>query len=140
RLDRHSAGRGSPVRTGEGGMTVNLEEILTALREKRVTPEEARALLRARGASVPATQGVPAPGRPAARPAPAAPAEAAGRDGRDDDGGPIAIVGMSGRYATAADLEEYWSLLAEGRSGVREIPSSRWDMDRYYDPAVGKEG
>ncbi|HEX8619040.1 MAG TPA: SDR family NAD(P)-dependent oxidoreductase, partial [Thermoanaerobaculia bacterium] len=45
----------------------------------------------------------------------------------------IAIVGMSGRYPQAANLNEYWNNLAQGRDAIVEVPSSRWDVDRYYD-------
>ncbi|MDT0268346.1 SDR family NAD(P)-dependent oxidoreductase [Streptomyces sp. DSM 44915] len=110
---------------------MNRQEILAALREKRITPDEARALLRGE-ATAPGPAATPAPG-----PAPtsgAAPGAAAG------DLSPIAVVGMSGRYATAENLDQYWELLDEGRDAVREIPPHRWDMDRYYDPTVGKEG
>jgi acyl transferase domain-containing protein/enoyl-CoA hydratase/carnithine racemase/SAM-dependent methyltransferase len=50
----------------------------------------------------------------------------------------IAIVGMSGRYAKANDLKEYWDNLVEGRNCIVEVPPSRWDVNRYYhpDPAV----
>jgi 3-oxoacyl-(acyl-carrier-protein) synthase/acyl carrier protein/SAM-dependent methyltransferase len=46
----------------------------------------------------------------------------------------IAIVGMSGRYPKAENLNEYWDNLAEGRNAIVEVPSSRWDVQRYYDP------
>jgi acyl transferase domain-containing protein/NADP-dependent 3-hydroxy acid dehydrogenase YdfG/acyl carrier protein len=41
---------------------------------------------------------------------------------------------MSGRYPGSADLEAFWSLLAEGRCAVRDIPPERWDIERHYDP------
>jgi len=40
---------------------------------------------------------------------------------------PIAIVGMGCRFpGGAVNPEEYWRLLEEGRSGIREIPVGRW--------------
>ena len=40
---------------------------------------------------------------------------------------PIAIVGMGCRFpGGAVNPEEYWRLLEEGRSGIREIPADRW--------------
>ena len=40
---------------------------------------------------------------------------------------PIAIVGMGCRFpGGAVNPEEYWRLLEEGRSGIREIPAGRW--------------
>jgi len=45
---------------------------------------------------------------------------------------PIAIIGMSCRYPGAPTVEDYWSLLAEGRDGVVEVPAARWNIDDYY--------
>ncbi|MGN9785610.1 beta-ketoacyl synthase N-terminal-like domain-containing protein [Nonomuraea sp. ZG12] len=48
---------------------------------------------------------------------------------------PIAIVGMACRYPGGADTAEgLWELLREGRSAVREVPATRWDIDDYYHP------
>jgi acyl transferase domain-containing protein/thioesterase domain-containing protein/acyl carrier protein len=48
---------------------------------------------------------------------------------------PIAIIGMACRFAGAPDLEAYWGLIHEGRSGVTEVPADRWDADAFYDPS-----
>jgi acyl transferase domain-containing protein/NADPH:quinone reductase-like Zn-dependent oxidoreductase len=53
---------------------------------------------------------------------------------------PIAIIGISGRYAGANDLHELWHNLSEGRDCITEIPTSRWDHDRYFDPRKGAPG
>jgi acyl transferase domain-containing protein/acyl carrier protein len=45
----------------------------------------------------------------------------------------IAIVGISGRYPKAADLDEFHANLRAGRNCVSEIPADRWDGNRYYD-------
>ncbi|MEU6540761.1 beta-ketoacyl synthase N-terminal-like domain-containing protein [Streptomyces sp. NPDC047000] len=46
-------------------------------------------------------------------------------DSTADDAGTesfdIAVVGMAGRFPGAADIEEFWRLLAEGREGVRDV-------------------
>jgi acyl transferase domain-containing protein/NADPH:quinone reductase-like Zn-dependent oxidoreductase/acyl carrier protein len=48
---------------------------------------------------------------------------------------PIAIIGIGCRIPGGANNpEEFWRLLREGRSGVREIASDRWDANAYYDP------
>ncbi|MGB1027925.1 MAG: polyketide synthase, partial [Rhodospirillaceae bacterium] len=39
----------------------------------------------------------------------------------------IAIIGLSVRFPGAEDLEAFWSLLSEGRSGITEVPAERWD-------------
>jgi acyl transferase domain-containing protein/enoyl-CoA hydratase/carnithine racemase/acyl carrier protein len=46
----------------------------------------------------------------------------------------IAIIGMSGRYPGAKNLQEYWENLSSGRNSIVEVPPSRWDVDRYYNP------
>ncbi|MGZ8245714.1 SDR family NAD(P)-dependent oxidoreductase, partial [Methylomagnum sp.] len=47
---------------------------------------------------------------------------------------PIAVIGLAGRFPGARDAEEFWRLLAEGRSGVVEVPPTRWDTAEHYDP------
>ncbi|WP_255298242.1 SDR family NAD(P)-dependent oxidoreductase [Brevibacillus dissolubilis] len=39
---------------------------------------------------------------------------------------PIAIIGMSGRFPEARNVDEMWSILAEGREVVREVPQERF--------------
>ncbi len=51
----------------------------------------------------------------------------------------IAIIGMSGRYPDAGQLDQYWSNLEQGLNSIREIPQSRWDINAYYDPEPGKK-
>lgn len=46
---------------------------------------------------------------------------------------PIAIVGVSGRYPKAQDLDEFWEILKSGRDCITEISIERWDHSRYYD-------
>lgn len=54
---------------------------------------------------------------------------------------PIAIVGMSCRFPGGADhLNAYWNLLKEGKSGIKKIPSDRWDVNAYYDSDFNAPG
>ncbi|GMU10212.1 SDR family NAD(P)-dependent oxidoreductase [Corallococcus caeni] len=46
----------------------------------------------------------------------------------------IAVIGMSGRFPGAPDLDTFWKRLAAGDNLVGEIPKDRWDIDAYYDP------
>ena len=46
----------------------------------------------------------------------------------------IAIVGMSGRFPNADNLESLWSLLEQGLDVHREVPPDRFDVDAHYDP------
>ena len=52
----------------------------------------------------------------------------------------IAIIGMSGRYPQASNLQQYWENLAQGKNAITEIPPSRWDINQYYDPDPTKKG
>ncbi len=52
----------------------------------------------------------------------------------------VAIVGLAGRYPQAEDLQQFWTNLKTGRDCITEIPSSRWDQDRYYHPDRNKAG
>lgn len=53
----------------------------------------------------------------------------------------IAIVGMACRFPGGAHtLETFWELLHQGKETVTDIPPSRWSIDDYYDPEVGKAG
>ena len=47
---------------------------------------------------------------------------------------PIAIIGMSGRYPLAGNLEEYWENLRVGRDCITEIPGDRWPLEGFYHP------
>jgi acyl transferase domain-containing protein len=44
--------------------------------------------------------------------------------------GPIAIIGMSGRYPEAENLEQFWENLRSGKDCITEIPSDRWDHQK----------
>ncbi|MEM7134161.1 MAG: type I polyketide synthase [Chloroflexota bacterium] len=53
---------------------------------------------------------------------------------------PIAIVGMSCRFPEADTPEEFWQLLHNGVDAIGEIPQSRWDVDKFYDPTPATPG
>ncbi len=54
---------------------------------------------------------------------------------------PLAIVGIGCRFPGGVnDVESFWALLAEGRSGICEVPSDRWDRDRFYHPEASLPG
>ena len=50
---------------------------------------------------------------------------------------PLAIIGMACRLPGADNLDEFWKLLIEGRSGLRELPPDRFDRELYYHPDKG---
>ncbi len=43
---------------------------------------------------------------------------------------PIAVIGMSGRFACMDNLQALWTALAEGKDLTQEV--TRWDLSRYY--------
>ena len=47
---------------------------------------------------------------------------------------PIAVIGMSGRFPDADNLDAYWGNLERGHDAVREIPAARWPLAGFYDP------
>ncbi|WP_422653301.1 SDR family NAD(P)-dependent oxidoreductase, partial [Chitinophaga sp.] len=52
----------------------------------------------------------------------------------------IAIIGLSGRYPGAKNIDEFWENLKAGRDSITAIPKDRWDASRYYSDEKGKEG
>ncbi len=52
----------------------------------------------------------------------------------------IAIIGVSGMYPQARNLEEYWNNLKNGRDCISEIPRERWNHDPFFDPEKGQLG
>jgi polyketide synthase PksN len=44
----------------------------------------------------------------------------------------IAVIGLSCRFPGAPGLEEYWKLLSEGRSAIRQVPRERWGYDNSF--------
>jgi len=55
----------------------------------------------------------------------------------DDD---IAIIGLSGRYPQASNIEEFWDNLKQGKDCVTEIPADRWDHSLYFDANPDQPG
>jgi acyl transferase domain-containing protein/acyl carrier protein/enoyl-CoA hydratase/carnithine racemase len=68
--------------------------------------------------------------------APAAPivTPAQPADARRTSKDAIAIIGASGKFPKARDLDEFWENIRSGRDCIDEVPPSRWDIGKYYDP------
>ena len=47
---------------------------------------------------------------------------------------PIAVIGLSARYAQARDARQFWRNLKNGADCVSEIPGDRWKWEDYYCP------
>ena len=52
----------------------------------------------------------------------------------------IVIVGISGRYPEANNLDELWQNLCAGRDSITEIPAERWDFEPYYSTDKNAKG
>ncbi|NEO72883.1 MAG: polyketide synthase [Moorea sp. SIO3H5] len=44
----------------------------------------------------------------------------------------IAIIGMACRFPEANDHNQFWHNLEEGINSISEIPSQRWEVEKYY--------
>jgi len=53
---------------------------------------------------------------------------------------PIAVVGIAGSYPQAPDLETFWANLRDGVDAITEVPGSRWEHDRIFDPTGARPG
>ncbi|NJM88982.1 MAG: polyketide synthase, partial [Hydrococcus sp. RU_2_2] len=51
---------------------------------------------------------------------------------------PIAIVGIGCRFPGADNPEAFWRLLCDGVEAISQVPESRWDVEKYYDPDPAK--
>ncbi len=47
---------------------------------------------------------------------------------------PVAIVGMSGSFPKAHNLDDFWKLLVSGKSSIEEIGTARWNHQDYFHP------
>ncbi|MEK9281145.1 amino acid adenylation domain-containing protein [Bradyrhizobium sp. ISRA442] len=56
------------------------------------------------------------------------------------DNDDIAIIGMSGRFPDADDLDGFWRNLREGRDSVSEVPADRWDHRLVVSPGDASVG
>ncbi len=52
----------------------------------------------------------------------------------------IAVIGMSGQFPQAHDLDEFWQNLAQGKDCITEIPSQRWDYRQFFDADKTRAG
>lgn len=52
----------------------------------------------------------------------------------------FAIIGYAARFPGAADADEFWDVLRQGRDAISEVPQDRWDVDEFFDPEPGAPG
>lgn len=50
----------------------------------------------------------------------------------------VAVIGMSGQFGAANNLNEFWEALWNGKSLIEEVPVTKWDPTNHYneDPSV----
>lgn len=53
---------------------------------------------------------------------------------------PIAIIGMGCRFPGGSDPQEFWKTLHNGVDTTAEHPTTRWDIEKYYDATLGLPG
>ncbi|MFK8113963.1 MAG: amino acid adenylation domain-containing protein, partial [Rubripirellula sp.] len=54
---------------------------------------------------------------------------------------PIAVVGMGCRLPGDSDSpDQFWELLREGRDGISQTPSDRWNLEKFYRPGESMPG
>ncbi|MDM9383692.1 beta-ketoacyl synthase N-terminal-like domain-containing protein [Chlorogloeopsis sp. ULAP01] len=47
---------------------------------------------------------------------------------------PIAIIGIASLFPQSKNLQEYWEKILHKVDCITDVPSSRWDVESYYDP------
>ncbi|MBT5414964.1 MAG: SDR family NAD(P)-dependent oxidoreductase, partial [Rhodospirillaceae bacterium] len=111
--------------------------------EHRTVGDLAERLAVSHGAAIAALRGPDMPGSPPTEPVRSLPAVAARpiettalrppeQSRRPGEEG-IAIIGLSGRFPQAENLDEFWRNLCEGRDCIEEIPDTRFDWRSHYD-------
>ncbi|MGE5514808.1 MAG: SDR family NAD(P)-dependent oxidoreductase [Bacteroidota bacterium] len=76
----------------------------------------------------------PAKAEPAPVPAPVAPPAVRRKRTDRSAADAVAIIGASGRFPKAPDLDAFWDNIRTGRDCIEEVPPDRWDIARFYHP------
>ncbi|MGA1868339.1 MAG: thioester reductase domain-containing protein [bacterium] len=53
---------------------------------------------------------------------------------KKDGAGDIAVIGIACRFPGARNYQEFADNLLKGINSIKQIPSSRWDTEKYYSP------
>lgn len=109
------------------------QAILKALSEQKISKKIAFDLIRKLSEDVPSTtasvETSPAKEQhtPVNQPMTAKHANTSTEDDR------VAIIGISGVFPDAQNVDEFWQNISNGVDSVREVPSTRWDVDAHFD-------
>jgi acyl transferase domain-containing protein len=58
-----------------------------------------------------------------------------------DDTRPLAIIGLSGRFAgDASDPDKLWDMCADGKDAWSPVPSDRFNAEAFHHPDGGRSG
>lgn len=52
----------------------------------------------------------------------------------------IAIIGVSGIFPMADNIDDFWDNLMHGKDCIIEVPKERWDYKKYFNPEKGVRG
>ncbi|MGW3453150.1 SDR family NAD(P)-dependent oxidoreductase [Streptomyces albidoflavus] len=52
----------------------------------------------------------------------------------------IAVIGISGAFPQAENVDAFWRNILDGRDCISEVPSSRWPVEKFYDERPGVPG
>ncbi|OBH90652.1 type I polyketide synthase [Mycobacterium sp. E2733] len=64
----------------------------------------------------------------------------ASAEGLKEPSSGFAVIGYAARFPGAADADEFWDVLRQGRDAIAEVPQDRWDVDEFFDPEPGAPG
>ncbi|MFD4506944.1 SDR family NAD(P)-dependent oxidoreductase, partial [Streptomyces sp. NPDC058457] len=112
----------------------------TLLFEHLTITDLAAHLIEAHGASLAAVIGPEDREDPAEEPPDTREAQIATENvpSEDDAAEPIAVIGVTGRYPGAPDLDTFWSKISEGADCVTEVPAERWDWRTHFTSQPGQ--
>ena len=52
----------------------------------------------------------------------------------------IAVIGIAGQFPQAKNLDEFWRNIAGGKDCIDQVPSTRWDIDAYFNEDISVSG
>ncbi|KAA1246068.1 SDR family NAD(P)-dependent oxidoreductase [Aquimarina sp. RZ0] len=52
----------------------------------------------------------------------------------------IAIIGMSGKFPDAANINEFWENIKNGKNSIKEVPNRKWSIAHFFDKDRKVEG
>jgi acyl transferase domain-containing protein/SAM-dependent methyltransferase len=50
----------------------------------------------------------------------------------------VAIIGLSGQFPGASNIDEFWANIANGKNAISEIPKDRWNINPYFESELNR--